>query len=245
MTENTKKKGFNTSSNSYTIIYSVIIVVIVAFLLAFVSSYLKPAQDTNVALDKKKQILAALNIRDISNEEAAKQYHDIIVSDDILDPNNKVVTKGTQGGENAGFKLGSSDYKAGRLALYVCKVNRETKYVIPVYGMGLWGPISGYIAINQDKNTVYGAYFNHESETAGLGAEIKDNKKWQEQFKGKLLQKQGIQGIALTVLKKSNVKDPAVECDAVTGATLTCDGVSLMLKEGLGKYIKFLNDKQQ
>ena len=63
--EETKKKGFNTSSNSYTILYSVVIVVIVAFLLAFVSSSLKPQQDENVALDKKKQILAALNIRNI------------------------------------------------------------------------------------------------------------------------------------------------------------------------------------
>lgn len=243
MTETTNKRGFSTNSNSYTIIYSVVIVVIVAFLLAFVSSYLKPAQDTNVALDKKKQILAALNIRDISNEDAAKQYHDIVIADEILDKDNKVVDRGSQGGEKAGFALNSADYKADRLSLYVCSVKGETKYVIPVYGMGLWGPISGYIAINKDKNTVYGAYFNHESETAGLGAEIKDSKKWQEQFKGKLIQKPGTKGVALSVLKKSNVKDTSVQCDAVTGATLTCDGVSLMLHECLGKYIKFLNEK--
>ena len=45
--------------------------------------------------------------------------------------------------------------------------------------MGLWGGISGYIAINADQNFIYGVYFNHEGETAGLGAEIKDNQKWQ------------------------------------------------------------------
>lgn len=243
MTDTTKKKALNTNSNSYTIVYSVIIVVIVAFLLAFVFQALKPAQDINVALDKKSQILAALNIRDISKDETAKQYNEVVMSDDIIDENNNVVTKGTQGGEKAGFALGSADYKAGRLALYVCNVNGETKYVIPVYGMGLWGPISGYIAINKDKNTVYGAYFTHDSETAGLGAEIKDSRKWQEQFQGKLIQKAGTEGIALSVLKKSNVKDPTIECDAVTGATLTCNGVSQMLQECLGKYIKFLNDK--
>ena len=243
MNDTNKKKTLNTNSNSYTIIYSVVIVVIVAFLLAFVSSYLKPAQDTNVALDKKCQILAALNIRDLNKDETASRYHDIVVSDDIIDADNNIVKKGTQGGEQAGFALGSADYKAGKLALYICNIDGETKYVIPVYGMGLWGPISGYIAINKDKNTVYGAYFTHDSETAGLGAEIKDSRKWQEQFKGKTLTKPGQEGIALAVVKKSNVKDPAVECDAVTGATLTCDGVSLMLKDCLGQYIKFLNDK--
>ena len=51
--------------------------------------------------------------------------------------------------------------------------------------MGLWGGISGFVAVDDDLNTVYGAYFNHESETAGLGAEIKDSREWQERFKGK------------------------------------------------------------
>lgn len=179
------KKILNTNSNIYTIVYSAIIVVVVAFLLAFISSYLKPAQDVNVALDKKKQILAALNIRGLSDNEVAEQYKSIVESDDVINSDNQILTKGTKGGEQAGFKLNSADFKAGRLALYVCKINNETKYVIPVYGMGLWGPISGYIAIDYDKNTVFGAYFTHESETAGLGAEIKDNIEWQKQFIGK------------------------------------------------------------
>lgn len=236
-------KKLNTNSNVYTLIYSAILVVIVAFLLAFVSSFLKPAQDVNVALDKKRQILAALNIRNLNDNETAAKYREVVMNDDIIDVKNNVVAKGSQGGENTGFKLNSTDYKNGRLALYVCKVDGETKYVIPVYGMGLWGPISGYIAINYDKNTVYGAYFTHESETAGLGAEIKDNVAWQEQFKGKKLTLPGQDGIALKVIKKNEVTDPTVQCDAVTGATLTSDGVSLMLKDCLGKYLEFLKDK--
>ena len=233
----------NTNSNIYTLVYSAILVVIVAFLLAFVSSYLKPAQDVNIALDKKRQILAALNIRNLNDAETAAKYDEIVMYDDIIDASNNVIAKGSQGGENTGFKLNSADYKAGKLALYVCKVNGETKYVVPVYGMGLWGPISGYIAINYDKNTIYGAYFTHESETAGLGAEIKDSAAWQEQFKGKKLTLPGQEGIALTVVKKNEVTDPAVQCDAVTGATLTSDGVSMMLKDCLGKYLEFLKDK--
>lgn len=236
-------KTLNTNSNAYIIIYSAALVVIVAFLLAFVSSALKPRQDVNVALDKKRQILAALNIRDLSDEDVASKYKEIVESDDVINEDNKVIVKGVKGGETAGFKLNSTDFKAGRLALYVCKVDGATKYVVPVYGMGLWGAISGYISINEDRNTVYGAYFNHDSETAGLGAEIKDNKAWQQQFAGKKITKQGYDGIALSVLKKNDVKDKTVQCDGVTGATLTSDGVSLMLKECLGKYLVFFKSK--
>jgi len=231
-----------TNSNSYTIIYSVIIVVIVAFLLAFVSQTLKPMQDANVALDKKKQILNSLNIRDLNDAQADAKYKEVVVADRVIDEKGKVLLPGTTGGENAGFKLESKDYKEGKLALYICRVNGETKYVVPVYGMGLWGPISGYIALNADKSTVYGVYFNHESETAGLGAEIKDNKAWQEKFQGKKLFKNGDdKAIALSVEKK--VEDPTTQVDAVTGATLTSNGVRDMLHEALGKYLVFINQK--
>ena len=236
-----------TNSNSYTIIYSAVLVIIVAFLLAFVFQALKPAQDANVALDQQKQILYALNQdRGMSDAEAAQKYKELIVADDIIDANGNVVTKGTQGGTKAGFKLNSQDAKNGKLALYRCKVDGNDKYVIPVYGTGLWGPISGYIAINEDKATVFGAYFNHESETAGLGAEIKDNAQWQAQFKGKHLFANDPSKIALSVVKKGTVKNPDYEVDGVTGATLTSNGVSAMLKAdkgGLQPYVKFLSQK--
>lgn len=227
--------------NTYIILYASAMVIIVAFLLAFVSSSLKPIQDVNVALDKKKQILAALNVRGLDNDESAKQYNEMIVADAIIDESGKVVAEGAQGGENDGFRLNSADYKEGRLAVYVCNVKGEKKYVLPVYGMGLWGPVWGYIAVNEDGNTIYGAYFNHEGETAGLGAEIKDSQKWQALFTGKKLY--GEDGTpALKVLKSSEVKNPECEVDAVTGATLTSNGVSDMLQDGLKKYKNYLKN---
>ena len=220
--EETKKKGFNTSSNSYTILYSVVIVVIVAFLLAFVSSSLKPQHDENVALDKKKQILAALNIRDIDGAEATNIYNKVVTADKIIDRNGEEVEKGEQGGTKAGFLCNSASMKEGKLALYVCNVEGETKYVIPVYGMGLWGGINGYIALNADKQTVYGVHFVQQ---------------------GKHVFAEGKDGVALSVVKKNEVTDPSTQCDAVTGATLTCNGVSDMLKNCLGEYTKFLTSK--
>ena len=235
-----KKQGLNTNSNTYIIIYSAILVVIVAFLLAFIYSALKPQQDINVALDKKKQILAALNFRNLDNDEATARYNNVVVADMTVDADAHGVDNGEKGGEKDRFKLNSADYKEGRLAVYDCMVDGQRKYVIPVYGMGLWGAIWGYVALDADKNTIYGAYFNHDSETAGLGAEIKDSKTWQDQFKGKKIFAADGEAIAIAVKKKSDVKNPDSECDAVTGATLTSDGVSLMLQDCFGKYVSFL-----
>lgn len=194
-----------TNSNSYTIIYSAILVVIVAFLLAFVYTALKPMQDANVALDQKKQILNSLNLRNLSNEEAEKTYNEFV-----------------------------KEQKDQERVYYKCSIKGKTVFVFPLKGMGLWGGISGYVAIDgSDMNTVYGVYFNHEGETAGLGAEIKDNQKWQELFIGKkVFSKSG--EIVLGV--KKTVKVPESEVDAVTGATLTSNGVDEMLKDGLSAY---------
>ena len=235
-----------TNSNSYTIIYSIVLVLIVAFMLAFVFQALKPAQDANVQLDQQKQILFALNQdRDMTDQKARELWKEMIIADDIIDADGKLVEAGKQGGTEAGFKLNSKDAKEGRLALFRCKVDGETKYVIPIYGNGLWGPINCFIAINGDKTTVFGIYFNHESETAGLGAEIKDNASWQAKFKGKhLFAGNERQKISLSVLKK--ITDNSTQGDAVTGATLTSNGVTETFqaeKGGLQPYVKFLTSK--
>ena len=191
----------NTNSNSYIIIYSAILVVIVAFLLAFVYQALKPMQDANVALDVKKQILYSLNIRDLDGAEAEAKYAEVV-------KNEK---------EMAGQKV------------YECQIDGKDILVASLKGMGLWGGISGYIAINGD-DTVYGAYFNHESETAGLGAEIKDSQEWQEKFIGKKIY-DADGNVVLSVVKK--VESPDTQVDCVTGATLTSNGVDAMIKDCL------------
>ena len=191
----------NTNSNSYIIIYSAILVVIVAFLLAFVYQALKPMQDANVALDVKKQILYSLNIRDLDGAEAEAKYAEVVKMENVID-----------GRKN-----------------YVCKINGEYINVVSLKGMGLWGGISGYIAIDPE-GKVYGAYFNHESETAGLGAEIKDSQEWQEKFIGKKIFDEKY-NVILSVVKK--VEDSESQVDCVTGATLTSNGVDAMLKECL------------
>ena len=231
----------NTNSNIYTIVYASVMVVIVAFLLAFVSSALKPTQDKNVELDKKKQILAALNIRDLKDAAAVEaKYNEVVEADMIINAEGSVVEAG-EGKDKAGFKVENKEVSDAKMPLYLCKVDGATKYVVPVSGRGLWGGLWGYVAINEDCATVYGAYFSHESETAGLGSPIAEQK-FQDQFCGKqLFADTAATQVALTIVKKGQVKNEATAVDGLTGATLTTKGAAAMVTDGLQKYINFFN----
>jgi len=195
----------NTNGNVYTIVYAAVMVIIVAFLLAFVASALKETQDKNVALDTKKQILAALNIRDC--EDADAKYNEVVAPGDL---NRDTLT---------------------------AVVDGQEKLIVKVKGAGLWGGIWGWVSINKDGKTVFGTFFNHESETAGLGARIKDDQSFQDAFQNKqIFDESG--NVALSVLKKGKEGNLSKEyvVEAVTGATLTSNGVNDMIQAGLKKY---------
>lgn len=227
---------FNTNSNVYTIVYASVMVIIAAFLLAFVASVLKSPQEANIANDKRGQILSSLNIRNVN--DVTDEYNKVILHDLILDANGQVIK------EDGGFQVESKDITAKnpadkKLPLYVAKVNNDTIYVIPLYGRGLWGGISGYLALKKDFDTVFGSYFTHESETAGLGARIVEEE-FQEKFIGKkAFSDSTFQKVALALSKK--IENPEHEVDAITGATLTSNGVSEMFQTSLLPYQKFFS----
>ncbi|MBO5181064.1 MAG: NADH:ubiquinone reductase (Na(+)-transporting) subunit C [Paraprevotella sp.] len=236
-----KKKGIDTGSNLYTILYACLVVIIVAFLLAFVSKALEARSQANVEIDKKSQILAALNIRGIDKSEVEAKYMEVVTADKVLDAEGAVVSEGTSKDQD-GFRVDEKAFKES-LPLYVCQVNGEVKYVIPMTGKGLWDGIWGYVALNADKNTIYGAYFSHKGETAGLGARITEYEGFQKQFEGKKVMGADGEQVAITVEKKGKeVTGLSADnrCDAVTGATLTSEGVKNMLKDCLSRYLTFL-----
>lgn len=221
----------NTNSNGYTIGYASVMVIIVAFLLAFVASSLKGRQDNNVKLDKMKQILSSLNISADELKDAEAAYGKYVQADKIIGLNGEEIKS------EGGFEIESKKID-DQLPLYVCNVNGETKYVAPLYGAGLWGPIWGYISFNADKKTVYGTYFSHEGETPGLGAEI-TTEKFQSSFEGKQLQEGG--EVKISVVKNGKVTNSACEVDGISGGTITSKGVDAMLHNCLSKYANFFN----
>ena len=221
----------NTNSNSYTIIYASVMVVIVAFLLAFVNSSLRDLQGKNVELDTKKQILSALGIREVEDAEA--KFAEVVKEDMLVAEDGSL--KPYEGSFVTGYEKAYKE--KGEAHLFVCEIDGQKKYVIPVYGTGLWGAIWGYVALNEDKNTVYGTYFSHASETPGLGAEIA-TEHFQNEFVGKKTLEDG--SIALGVVKNGKVEKPDYQVDGISGGTITSVGVDAMLKSCLNSYLSFL-----
>ncbi|KAA6329477.1 Na+-transporting NADH:ubiquinone oxidoreductase subunit C [termite gut metagenome] len=226
----------NTNSNSYTIVYASVIVVIVAFVLAFVSSALRDKQEKNVELDKMKQILSALNVN-TKGKDAQALYAKYVKQDLIIN------SEGAEIERKGGFHLVlkeelDKELSKRKLALYLCHLNGETKYVLPLYGQGLWGPIWGYVALNEDKSTIFGVYFSHQGETPGLGAEIA-SKAFQNPFMGKqITRKETLTSVA--VVKPGRSVNNRDYVDGISGGTITSQAVDKMMSNCLSQYEKFI-----
>ena len=202
----------NTNSNIYTFVYMTVVVIIVAVLLAVVSQALAPKQQANILLDKQKQILGALKI-DYSTGDPADIY----------------------------MALVNDTLRYGEQEVYVANLNGATKYILPLSGKGLWGGIGGYLALDEDKNTIYGVNFNHESETPGLGAKIVESE-FRSQFEGKHIRNAEGAVVSVAVLKAGKHAEGQEQVDAISGATITSSGVSTMLEVNLSEYAEFLNE---
>ena len=208
----------NTNSNIYTFVYMTVVVIIVAVLLAVVSQALAPKQQANILLDKQKQILGALKV-DYTNADPAEVYYTLV---------QDTLTYG-----------GASEHSEP-VEVYVANLNGAVKYILPLSGKGLWGGIGGYLALDEDKNTIYGVNFNHESETPGLGAKIVEPE-FRSQFEGKHIRNAEGAVVSVAVLKAGKHADGQEQVDAISGATITSSGVSTMLHEELvNNYQEFL-----
>lgn len=231
----------NTNSNNYTLIYAIIMVVIVALMLAFVSGALKSKQDANVELDKKKQILNSLNIN-TKGQDAAKLYDEYITSAMVIDTDGKILSES----RDEAFSLDvvkefkKKNEAERQLPVYVATVDGETKYILSLQGAGLWGPLWGYVSLNDDKNTVYGTFYSHASETPGLGANITTDE-FQDQFIDKHIMNAAGEFVSIAVTKAGKKVEGKDQVDALSGGTITSQGVEKMLKNSIGQYEKFLH----
>lgn len=230
----------NRESNAYTLIFAVIMVVVVASALAIAATSLQPLQAQNIKIEKMQDILSTIEISS-TKENADETYKKYITKELALDTNGEVVL---EGGEAFAIDL-AKEYKKDidqqRFPLYVAEVEGSTFYVIPLYGAGLWNSIWGYISLEEDGNTVKGTVFSHAGETPGLGAEITQD--WfQERFIGEKIKDASGKFVGITVQKGyaggNNKDDNAV--DAISGATITGDGVTNMIHERLEYYISYM-----
>ena len=233
----------NRDSNKHTYIFSVLMVLSVAFVLSFTSESLKDLQNANVKKEKMQNILSSVGIN-VSRDESEDLYMDYISEELSLKSDGTIDDDIDAFDINLALEV-KKDSDTQRFPLYIANVENEKFYVIPLRGAGLWAEIWGYIALKEDINTIKGVSFDHKSETAGLGAEITEDWFIDSFTDEKINDSQGnFVGVYLT---KSN-NDPRNEdkmdneVDAISGATITGDGVSDMIIERVQNYLPYFNN---
>jgi Na+-transporting NADH:ubiquinone oxidoreductase subunit C len=210
-------------------------VVLVAILLAFTSESLRSYQKKNEADDKRQQILRSVNVS-VSGSETEKKYNELIKESFLVN------RKGERIAGDAFAADAAKMFPENACPVFVADIDGETKYIMALYGAGLWGPIWGYISVNEDKNTVFGTDFSHQGETPGLGAEIA-TKIFSSRFQGKQLFKNG-EFKNITIVKPGKTVQDQDYVDGISGGTITSNGVNQMLRSSLENYVVFLNAKK-
>lgn len=208
-------------------------VIIVAIGLAFTHQVLSDRQTANVNTDKMQQILRSLRV-DASPAEADDIYRTLVKSAYLITPEG-VKIDGTEGIEPTDPAFSG---EGEGLAVYEAEVEGSKKYIIPMNGTGLWGPIWGYLSVEGNGSTVYGSEFGHAGETPGLGAEIV-YPHFRNQFNGKELIKNG-EFKSIAVVKPGQTNSERDYVDGISGGTITSKGVDAMLLESVGEYKNFL-----
>lgn len=229
----------NRQSNTYTIIYSVIMVIVVGVVLSVVYQALRPAQLDNIANDKRKQILSAVFVTPKDGENIGELYQQTIVRSFMVNSSGDSIASSINPFDvDIAAEVKKSDQDR-LLPVFVAKTDNGEKYIIPVYGAGLWGPIWGYVSFNNTGNTIYGAYFAHQGETPGLGAEI-EKSDFQNQFKNKCVFGSTGKFESVAVVKRGMESNDKVWVHAISGGTITSQGVQAMLHNSLKPYSNFL-----
>lgn len=239
----------NRQSNVYTFVYALVLVLVVGVALSLVYQVLRPKQVENIANDTRRQILAAALITPTDGQSISELW-DAHITDSFIVNSKGDRIDDSQKAEDIKVMQEVKKPEAERLLpVFVCRTDAakkdaaDTKYILPVYGAGLWGPIWGYLAINSDGTTIYGAYFAHQGETPGLGAEI-EKPAFQKQFEGKSLYADG-QFTSIQVVKPGKEPSDRDCVHAISGGTITSTGVQSMLENSLAPYNAFLMKLQQ
>lgn len=244
----------NTNGNIYTVIYTTLVVVLVAAILATVSQVLAPKQDANVKAETISQMLSAAKFYEKSeldamgNDKVLDTYKSVIKDAFLIDANGslagkldmancEIVTTSELKAQNKNIKSGNDDNI--KLPVFIFDQNGSKVTVIPCYGAGLWGPIWGYIALDEDLKTIKGVYYDHDSETPGLGAKIKDDPAFRAEFEGKKIDFSD--DIPFSIVKGGAPAGKENAVDAITGATMTCNGLNAALNVWIKAYEPYLN----
>ncbi len=240
----------NTNNNVYTVIYTTVICVLVAAILAFVSQSLKPMQQANEKAETISQILTAAKFSDKeslaqqSNQQIIETFKTELDHSALVNAEGKEVKRLGQDEVYSTSDLKAQNYKFAdgsyEIPVYIFK---NGTHVFPVYGAGLWGPIWGYIAVDKSLTHIVGAYFDHASETPGLGGKIKDDPAFRASFEGKELDLAS--NHSFEIVKGGAPAGRSNAIDAITGATMTSKGLDAAINDWVGAFKNYIKAAEE
>jgi Na+-transporting NADH:ubiquinone oxidoreductase subunit C len=194
------------------------LVAVASIVLSVTAVALKPRQEKNKVAEQQQMVLKSIGV-ETSRSEAGELYNKYISEQTITHSDNHAITQ----------------------SYYTYNIDGKEGIILPLHGTGLWGPIWGYIALDEGRYII-GAVFDHKGETPGLGGEIA-SAKFAEHFIGKRVvdDKGSVKPIKL---KKNTDKKSLYEVDAISGGTMTSNGVSEMLEKDLNSFEEIIKTKK-
>ncbi|MGB0427748.1 MAG: NADH:ubiquinone reductase (Na(+)-transporting) subunit C [Flavobacteriales bacterium] len=220
--------AINKNSNGFTIGFAIVLVVVVGTILATISMGLSDLQKKNQNDKKRINILSAIGV-EANRDNAAALFETYVKTSELISGKDKATANAFDVDIKKEFRDQSIALEDRNYPLYTCEKDGKTYYVIPMVGKGLWGPVWGFVSLEDDKTTIYGAIFDHKAETPGLGAEIK-TPPFQDQYKGEKISSK------IIVTKKGDGAGINSKVDAITGGTITSVGVEEMVYRTLEVY---------
>ena len=231
----------NKESNLYTFTFAIIMVLVVGTALALTSEVLQPMKKQNTADKKMIDILSAIGLN-VSRSDAKSEFEKYITGQTVINSSGQLVD-GSAFDIDVLFqhrdKTLSPEEK--KYPFFKAEKDNQTYYIVPMAGNGLWGPVWGFVALEDDFYTIYGAAFNHKAETPGLGAEINTDF-FESPFKGKKIRDNNGVFVSIEVKKGGAEEGNISQVDGITGGTITSDGVSDMLYNTLKIYNSYFSN---
>jgi Na+-transporting NADH:ubiquinone oxidoreductase subunit C len=233
----------NRDSNIYTFLFATLMVFVVASLLAYTSYSLKDLQNENVRKEKMQNILSTVGIQ--TDRDGAETLFNQYITEQLAIKSDGSIDNSVNVFKDVKLALELKKTPENQdFPLYVAEIDSEKFYIIPIRGNGLWNAIFGYISIKEDLNTIKGVVFDHVGETAGLGAEITQDWFIERFIDEKLFDAQSnLMGVTVSKTNNdpSNLDKNDHEVDAISGATITGDGVTDMIKERITHYVPYFD----
>lgn len=230
----------NKDNTGYIFLFTFLLIGVVAVILSSLATSLAPQIAKNNETKKQMDLLTSIGVES-TRANAKDMYEKYIGSNPsyVIDMNGQEL-KGTAFDIDirTQHRDKSITESQKQYPLFIANKDGQTLYIVPVVGKGLWGPIWGYISLKDDKRTIYGVSFDHQGETPGLGAEIKQTF-FTDRYVGEEVADSDLNFNEIKIVKDGTGSQP-LKVDGITGGTITSKGVEEMVNRTMAIYLNYL-----